>query len=86
MAISRPGAVKRINGRHEAAALETCYFAFFAQVVEAALADADLAVSDIDWLLLHQANQVRTPASLASKPPKSLRFGTPTATPLGIRD
>ncbi|KAK9824984.1 hypothetical protein WJX81_003600 [Elliptochloris bilobata] len=26
-------------------------------VVEAALADADLAVTDIDWLLLHQANQ-----------------------------
>lgn len=31
-----------------------------AQVVEAALADADLAVTDIDWLLLHQANQVLT--------------------------
>jgi hypothetical protein len=29
----------------------------FLQVVEQALADAQLEVSDIDWLLLHQANQ-----------------------------
>jgi len=32
------------------------------QVVEAALADANLGVDDVDWLLLHQANQARLPS------------------------
>lgn len=39
------------------------------QVVEAALADANLSVADVDWLLLHQANQVSLPGPPASTLP-----------------